>query len=193
MYNLILFGPPGSGKGTQASKLVEQHELLHISTGDMFRFELTNDTLLGREAKGFMKRGDLVPDAVTIAMLRKRVENNPDANGIIFDGFPRTDPQAEALNELMLESDSQINALILLDITEEEVVRRILSRGETSGRADDLDEPTIRKRYANFLNYTSPVFDYYEKMGLAHRVNGMQTPDEVAASINEIVNLGLNK
>lgn len=193
MYNLILFGPPGSGKGTQAAKLVGEHGFLHISTGDMFRFELTNDTLLGREARAFMNRGDLVPDAVTIAMLRKRVEEHPDANGIIFDGFPRTGPQAEALNELMVESGSRINALILLDVDEEEVVRRIISRGTTSGRVDDLDEPTIRTRYANFLNYTAPVFAYYEKLGLAHRVNGMQTPDEVAAAIAAIVAPALNK
>lgn len=193
MYNLILFGPPGSGKGTQADKLVSQHGFLHISTGDMFRYELTNDTLLGREARAFMDRGDLVPDEVTIAMLRKRVEENPDASGIIFDGFPRTDPQAEALNELMQEHDSQIDALVLLDVNEEEVVRRIIGRGATSGRADDLNEATIRTRYENFLNYTSPVFAYYEKMDLAHRVNGMQSPDEVAEAINAIVAPGLNK
>lgn len=193
MYNLILFGPPGSGKGTQADKLVSQHGFLHISTGDMFRYELTNDTLLGREARAFMDRGDLVPDEVTIAMLRKRVEENPDASGIIFDGFPRTDPQAEALNELMKEHDSQIDALVLLDVNEEEVVRRIIGRGATSGRADDLNEDTIRTRYENFLNYTSPVFAYYEKMDLAHRVNGMQSPDEVAEAINAIVAPGLNK
>lgn len=193
MYNLILFGPPGSGKGTQAAKLVDQHGFLHISTGDMFRYELSNDTPLGQEARAYMDRGDLVPDEVTIAMLRKRVEANPDASGIIFDGFPRTDPQAEALNALMEEMDTQIDALILLDVNDGEVVRRILGRGATSGRADDLDESTIRTRYENFLNYTAPVFAYYEKLELAHRVDGMKTPDEVAAAIDAIVAPGLNK
>lgn len=192
MYNLILFGPPGSGKGTQATKLVKQHGFLHISTGDMFRYELSNNTPLGEEARAYMDRGDLVPDAVTIAMLRKRVEENPEVSGIIFDGFPRTDPQAEALNELMSELNTQINALILLDVTEEEVVRRIIGRGATSGRADDLNEATIRTRYENFLNYTAPVFAYYENLDLAHKVNGMQTPDEVAASIDGIVASELN-
>lgn len=187
MYNLILFGPPGSGKGTQAALLVKQYGFLHISTGDMFRFELKNKTALGQEARTYMDRGDLVPDAVTIAMLRKRVEENPDVTGIIFDGFPRTDPQAEALNELMAELGSQINALVLLDINEDEVVNRILGRGATSGRADDLKVDTIRTRYENFVNYTTPVYDYYDKMGLAHKINGMQKIVEVAMAVDNIV------
>jgi adenylate kinase len=187
MYNLILFGPPGSGKGTQADLLVEAFGFLHISTGDMFRYELKNETELGKEAKKYMDKGDLVPDEVTIAMLRKRVEANPDVTGIIFDGFPRTDPQAAALNELMETMNSQINALILLDVDEDEVVRRILSRGKSSGRADDLDEATIRKRYENFVNYTTPVYAYYDELGLSHTVNGMQSIEEVAASVRAIV------
>lgn len=193
MYNLILFGPPGSGKGTQAAKLVEQHGFLHISTGDMFRYELKNNTPLGQEARAYMDRGDLVPDEVTIAMLRKRVEDNPDVSGIIFDGFPRTDPQAEALNELMHELDTQINALVLLDVDQNEVVRRILGRGATSGRADDLSEETIRTRYENFLNYTAPVYAYYDKLDLAHKVDGMQTPEEVAAAVAAIITPAINK
>ncbi|MFK8165081.1 MAG: adenylate kinase [Lewinella sp.] len=187
MYNLILFGPPGSGKGTQAALLVKQYGFLHISTGDMFRFELKNNTPLGQEARAYMDRGDLVPDEVTIAMLRKRVEENPDVTGIIFDGFPRTDPQAEALNELMAKLGSQINALILLDIDEKEVVERILGRGATSGRADDLAVDTIRTRYENFVNYTTPVYDYYDKMGLAHKINGMQKIVQVAMAVDNIV------
>ncbi|MEM9930622.1 MAG: adenylate kinase, partial [Bacteroidota bacterium] len=162
MYNLILFGPPGSGKGTQAELLVKQYGFLHISTGDMFRYELSNNTPLGQKARAYMDRGDLVPDDVTIAMLRKRVEDNPDVSGIIFDGFPRTDPQAAALNKLMEEMGTQINALVLLEVDEEEVVKRILSRGAKSGRADDLKEETIRTRFENFINYTTPVFSYYD-------------------------------
>ena len=187
MYNLILFGPPGSGKGTQADILVEKYGFLHISTGDMFRFELKNNTPLGQEARDYMDRGHLVPDEVTIAMLRKRVEENPEVTGIIFDDFPRTDPQAEALNTLLEESSSLVNALILLDVEEDEVVRRILGRGATSGRADDLKEDTIRTRYENFVKYTTPVFDHYEEAGLAHRIDGMQTIEEVAADIDAII------
>lgn len=187
MYNLILFGPPGSGKGTQAALLVEKYGFLHISTGDMFRYELRNDTLLGQQARAYMDRGDLVPDEVTIAMLRKRVEQNPDVTGIIFDGFPRTDPQAAALNDLMAELGTQINALILLDVDGEEVTRRILGRGATSGRADDLKEETIRTRYQNFVNYTTPVFAYYDELGLAHKVDGMQSIEKVAAAVDGLV------
>ncbi|WP_116125806.1 adenylate kinase [Lewinella sp. IMCC34183] len=187
MYNLILFGPPGSGKGTQAGILVEQHDFLHISTGDMFREELSRNTPLGKEARAYMDAGHLVPDEVTIAMLRKRVDEHPDVTGIIFDGFPRTDPQAAELNDLMREKDSQINALILLDVDADTVVQRILGRGATSGRADDLKEDVIRTRYENFLNYTSPVFDFYENLGLAHRVDGTQTPEQVAAAIDAII------
>lgn len=187
MYNLILFGPPGSGKGTQAALLVEKYGFLHISTGDMFREELGNNTPLGQEARAYMDRGDLVPDDVTIAMLRKRVEQNPGVAGIIFDGFPRTDPQAEALNQLMEELGSQINALILLDVNENEVVNRILERGANSGRADDLKEDTIRTRYENFINYTTPVFAYYEKLELANKVDGMQPIMEVAEAVDSIV------
>lgn len=187
MYNLILFGPPGSGKGTQAELLVKQYGFLHISTGDMFRFELKNNTPLGQEARAYMDRGDLVPDEVTIAMLRKRVEQNPGVTGIIFDGFPRTDPQAEALNELMEKLGSQIDALILLGIDEDEVVRRILGRGATSGRADDLKEETIRTRYQNFVNYTNPVYKYYDEKGLAHKVDGMQKIVKVALAVDKIV------
>lgn len=187
MYNLILFGPPGSGKGTQADLLVQEFGFLHISTGDMFRYELKNETELGKEARKYMDRGDLVPDEVTIAMLRKRVEDNPDVAGYIFDGFPRTDPQAAALNDLMESMGQQINALILLDVDEDEVVRRIIGRGKTSGRADDKNEDTIRQRYENFVNYTTPVYAYYDELGLSHTVDGMQSIEEVAASVREIV------
>jgi len=192
MYNLILFGPPGSGKGTQAELLVKQYGFLHISTGDMFRFELKNNTTLGQEARAYMDRGDLVPDEVTIAMLRKRVEQNPGATGIIFDGFPRTDPQAIALNELMEELGSQIDALVLLDIDGDEVVRRILGRAAASGRVDDLKEETIRTRYQNFVNYTNPVYKYYDKMGLAHKVDGMQKIVQVALAVDDIISAEVN-
>ena len=187
MYNLILFGPPGSGKGTQAALLVEKYGFLHISTGDMFRFELKNDTPLGQQAREYMDRGHLVPDEVTIAMLRKRVEAHPDVTGIIFDGFPRTGPQAEALNEMLTTTGNRVNALILLDVNEDEVVKRIIGRGATSGRADDLAEETIRTRYENFVKYTTPVFAHYDELGSAHKIDGMQPIAEVAGAIDALV------
>ena len=187
MYNLILFGPPGSGKGTQAALLVEKHGFLHISTGDMFREELSKHTPLGQEARTYMDAGNLVPDEVTIAMLRKRVDANPDVTGIIFDGFPRTDPQAAALNELMEEKGARIDALILLDVDADTIVTRILGRSATSGRADDAKEDVIRTRYENFENYTAPVFDFYRELGLAHRVDGTLSPAEVSGEIDRIV------
>ena len=187
MYNLILFGPPGSGKGTQAGYLVEEHGFLHISTGDMFRDELSRNTPLGQQARAYMDRGNLVPDEVTIGMLRKRVEQNPDVPGIIFDGFPRTDPQAAALNDLMKEKGARIDALILLDVDADTIVKRILGRAATSGRADDAKEEVIRTRYDNFVNYTEPVYAFYEQLGLAHKVDGRRSPREVAEEIAAIV------
>jgi adenylate kinase len=187
MYNLILFGPPGSGKGTQANLLVEKHGFLHISTGDMFREELSRNTPLGQEARAYMDQGNLVPDEVTIAMLRKRVDQHPDVTGIIFDGFPRTDPQAAALNDLMIEKGARINALILLDVDADTIVRRIIGRAATSGRADDAREDVIRTRYRNFVRYTTPVYDFYEKLGLAHRVDGKGSIESVATAIDAIV------
>ncbi|MBB4078600.1 adenylate kinase [Lewinella aquimaris] len=187
MYNLILFGPPGSGKGTQASLLVQKYNFLHISTGDMFREELSRNTPLGQEARSYMDKGHLVPDEVTIAMLRKRVEQHPDVTGIIFDGFPRTDPQAADLNDLMREKGAKINALILLDVDADTVVKRIIGRAATSGRADDLKEEVIRTRFENFVNYTTPVFDFYRDLGLAHRVDGTRSIAEVAEEIDALV------
>ena len=145
MTNLILFGPPGSGKGTQATKLVEKYSLLHISTGDLFRYNLKNNTPLGQEAKKYMDKGALVPDSVTIKMLKAKVDENKEVGGYIFDGFPRTIPQAEALNVLLGEDNQSISALIALDVDDEEIVTRLLERGKTSGRADDT-----------CLLYTSP-------------------------------------
>ncbi len=187
MYNLILFGPPGSGKGTQASLLVDRHDFLHISTGDMFREELSRNTPLGQEARSYMDQGHLVPDEVTIAMLRKRVEQHPEVAGIIFDGFPRTDPQAATLNDLMEEKGARIDALIMLDVDVDTVVQRIIGRGATSGRSDDLREDVIRTRYENFVNYTTPVFDFYNDLGLAHRVDGTRSIAEVSEDIGSIV------
>lgn len=179
MTNLILFGPPGSGKGTQATKLVAKYGLLHISTGDLFRYNLKNNTLLGQEAKKYMDKGDLVPDSVTIKMLKDKVEENKGVNGYIFDGFPRNIPQAEALNVLLGESNQSISALIALDVDDEEIVKRLLERGKTSGRADDTDENIIRNRINVYKKETKPVYDYYNETGHSMKVKGVGSIDDI--------------
>lgn len=179
MINIILFGPPGSGKGTQAAKLVEKYNLLHISTGDLFRYEMGNKTPLGIKAKEYMDMGKLVPDEVTIGMLKNKVLANQDVNGYIFDGFPRTIAQAEALDQLMVELNQEITGLIALEVDEEEIVERLLSRGKTSGRADDSDEAVIRKRINVYKAETTPVFDYYETQQKCTKIQGIGTIDEI--------------
>lgn len=179
MINIILFGPPGSGKGTQAAKLVEKYDLLHVSTGDLFRYEMGNETPLGKKAKSYIEKGELVPDEVTVGMLRNKVEANADVPGYIFDGFPRTVAQAEALDDLLEEMDTEVSELIMLDVPDDEIVQRILNRGKTSGRADDTDETVIRKRIQIFKNETTPVFEYYQRKGKAVRVNGVGNIEEI--------------
>jgi adenylate kinase len=173
MINLILFGPPGSGKGTQASLLVEKYQLVHISTGDLFRQEMSNDTPLGLKAKEYISKGELVPDSVTVGMLRNKVDAHPEAAGFIFDGFPRTIPQAEALDAFLAEKNTSVGALLELKVGDEEIVKRIKLRGETSGRADDNDESIIRNRIEVYKNETTPVFDYYAEKGVSHSIDGI--------------------
>jgi adenylate kinase len=187
MLNLILFGPPGSGKGTQAAKLVEKYTLLHISTGDLFRYEMGNNTPLGIKAKEFMNQGQLVPDEITIGMLKNKVLANLKVNGYIFDGFPRTIAQSEALDVLLKELDQAITSLIALEVDEEEIVSRLLERGKTSGRADDNDEALIRKRMAVYREETAPVFEYYGKQNKAIKIEGEGSIHEIFDSLcNEI-------
>ena len=187
MINLILFGPPGSGKGTQAAGLVEKYELLHISTGDLFRYEIGNQTPLGKEAKSYMDKGQLVPDSVTIGMLRNKVEANPDVAGYIFDGFPRTIPQCEALDDLLAEKGETISKLLMLDVPDDEIVKRILLRGESSGRADDLNEEVVRNRIAVYKNETTPVFDYYAKEDKSVKIHGVGGIEEIFDRLAEEV------
>ena len=179
MINLILFGPPGSGKGTQAAKLVEKYNLVHISTGDLFRSEMSEGTPLGNQAKTFIEQGTLVPDEVTIGMLRNKVRANPSAEGFIFDGFPRTVPQAQALDSLMQEMGEEISLLVSLKVDDEEITRRILNRGKTSGRTDDNDEAIVRNRIRVYQNETTPVFDFYARKGKAVKVEGIGSIEEI--------------
>lgn len=187
MLNLILFGPPGSGKGTQAAKLVEKYNVVHISTGDCFRYEMKNDTPLGKMAKSYLEKGELVPDEVTVGMLKNKVEANKDANGFIFDGFPRTIPQAEALDNYLSSKGQEIDTLISLDVEDNEIVTRLLKRGETSKRKDDSSEEIIRNRIDVYNNETSPVFNYYDEKNRAQKVNGFGSLEEIFKRLCKVI------
>jgi len=177
--NLILFGPPGAGKGTQAKRLVDIYGLLQISTGDLFRYEIGNKTPLGIKAREFMDKGELVPDEVTVGMLKNKVEANPDYKGYIFDGFPRTIPQAKALDEYLRTKGESVSQLIALEVDDDELVKRLLERGKTSGRSDDTDENIIRNRISVYNKETAPVFDFYAAQNKAMNVPGVGTIDEI--------------
>jgi adenylate kinase len=185
--NLILFGPPGSGKGTQAKKLAEKYNLMHISTGDMFREELSAQTPLGIEAKSYMDKGHLVPDSVTIGMLNHRVEANPDVDGFIFDGFPRTIPQCEALDELLASKGQSISKLIMLLVDDEEIVKRVKNRALISGRPEDGDENVTRKRIQVYKDQTTPVYDYYATDGRSTKIEGVGNIEDIFATLSSEV------
>lgn len=187
MTNLVLFGPPGAGKGTQAEFLKDKYNLIHISTGDVFRYNIKNETALGMLAKSYMDKGELVPDQVTIDMLNAEVEKNAGANGFIFDGFPRTNAQAEALDKLMDSKDSQINAMIALEVDDEVLVQRLLERGKTSGRKDDADESIIRNRIKEYYKKTAILKDYYAKQDKYFGVDGVGSIEEITVRLNEVI------
>jgi adenylate kinase len=179
MFNLILFGPPGSGKGTQSEKLIAKYGLKHLSTGDLLRNEIAAQTPLGLEAKSIMDKGQLVPDEVVIGMISSALDSNPDVKGFLFDGFPRTSAQAEALDRLLELKKTGIAIMIALEVGEEELVTRLLKRGETSGRSDDTNETTIRARITEYHNKTAAVADYYKKFNKVIAVKGEDSIDEI--------------
>jgi adenylate kinase len=179
MFNLILFGPPGSGKGTQSEKLIATYGLKHLSTGDLLRSEIAAATPLGMEAKNLMDKGQLVPDEVVIGMISSALDANPDAKGFLFDGFPRTGAQAEALDKLLDLKKTSIAAMLALEVSGEELVKRLLKRGETSGRSDDTNETVIRARITEYHNKTAAVADYYKKFNKVVMVKGEGTVDEI--------------
>ncbi|HUR11758.1 MAG TPA: adenylate kinase [Flavitalea sp.] len=183
MFNLILFGPPGSGKGTQSEKLIERYGLIHLSTGNLLREEITQQTRLGLEAKSFMDKGQLVPDAVVIGMIRTALETHPGANGFLFDGFPRTVAQAEALDEVLQEKKTSIAAVLALDVSQEELMSRLVNRGKTSGRSDDTNEEVIRSRIVEYENKTAAVADYYRDFGKVVKIKGEGSIDEIFHSL----------
>ncbi len=187
MINLVLFGKPGAGKGTQAGFLKEKYNLKHISTGDVFRYNIKNGTELGKLAKSYIDNGDLVPDEVTIKMLRDEVEKNPEAAGFIFDGFPRTTAQAEALDNFLESKDMKIDATIALEADDEILIQRLLERGKESGRSDDQDEGKIRNRFEEYNEKTAPLKEFYEAQGKFHSVDGIGGIEEITERLSKVI------
>jgi adenylate kinase len=191
MFNLILFGPPGSGKGTQSEKLVEKYGLIHLATGNLLREEIKNKTPLGLEAKNFIDRGQLVPDEVVIGMIDSSLELHRDAGGFLFDGFPRTVAQAHALDRLLALKKTEINVVLALEVTEDELINRLLNRGKTSGRSDDNNEAVIRQRLVVYNTETSPVADYYKKAHKFKAIQGEGSVNEIFASLRQAIDMAL--
>ena len=189
MFNLILFGPPGSGKGTQSERQIAKYGLKHLSTGDLLRSEIAGQTPLGLAAKSFMDKGQLVPDEVVIEMISSALDNNPQAHGFLFDGFPRTVAQAEALDKLLAQKGTSIAVVLALEVNEDELTKRLLNRGLTSGRSDDRDEGTIRSRHAEYQKKTAAVADHYEKYGKVVFVKGEGDIDEIFQSLCREIDL----
>lgn len=179
MLNIVLFGPPGAGKGTQSQKLIDKYHLIHLSTGDLLRSQIAAGTELGLRAKTLMDQGLLVPDEVVIGMIDSKLKENKAAAGFIFDGFPRTVPQAEGLDQLMAENNTAITCMIALEVSEEELTKRLLLRGQTSGRPDDQDESLVRKRVQEYNTKTAPVAGFYAKQEKYHAVNGIGEIEEI--------------
>jgi adenylate kinase len=186
MINLVLFGPPGAGKGTQSEKLIKKYGFVHISTGDLFRWHTKNDTALGKRVKEIMNSGALVPDEITIAMLKEELDKNPQAKGFLFDGFPRTVPQAEALDKFMKDNGSAIHFVVALDVTENEVRTRIAKRRTTENRADD-EEEKLNKRITEYFTKTIHVLPYYEKQNRLNTVHGIGDIEEIFGNICKVI------
>lgn len=187
MINLVLFGKPGAGKGTQAQFLKDKYNLKHISTGDVFRYNIKNGTELGTLAKSYIDKGDLVPDEVTIKMLEDEVDKNPDADGFIFDGFPRTTAQAEALDNFLESKDMKVNATIALEANDDILIERLLERGKVSGRSDDQDVSKIKNRFEEYNLKTAPLKEYYEEQNKFHSVNGIGTIEDITQRLTKVI------
>ncbi|QLF49880.1 adenylate kinase [Capnocytophaga sp. oral taxon 902] len=187
MTNLVLFGKPGAGKGTQATFLKDKYNLVHISTGDIFRHNIKNETKLGKLAQSYMDKGDLVPDEVTIQMLQEEVEKNPNAEGFIFDGFPRTIAQAEALDAFLESKGMRIHGTLALEADDEVLIKRLVERGKVSGRTDDQDEEKIRNRFTEYNEKTAPLITFYQTQGKYHTINGIGTIEEITTRLSETI------
>ncbi len=182
MLNIVIFGAPGSGKGTQSEKIVEKYQLNHISTGDVLRAEIKNGTELGRTAKGYIDQGQLIPDELMVSILASVFDSFKDSKGVIFDGFPRTIPQAEALKEMLKERGQEVSVMLDLDVPEDELMTRLIKRGQLSGRADDNEE-TIKKRLVVYHNQTSPLKEYYKQEGSYRHIDGLGELDRIFGDI----------
>ncbi len=187
MLNIVLFGPPGAGKGTQAENIIERYNLVHLSTGDILRSELATETSLGLKARKYMDKGALVPDDIVIGMIELKIDRDADARGFIFDGFPRTIAQAEALDNMLEKKGTPITAMIMLTVERDELVKRLLNRGRDSGRADDQDISVIENRINVYNNETAPVIDYYESRGKYRPVQGMGTIDDIFVRLCRVI------
>ncbi len=189
MLNLVLFGPPGAGKGTQADFLIEKFSLIHLSTGDLLRSQIAAETTLGVEAKSYMNKGFLVPDSIVIGMIKEKIQGNKDANGYIFDGFPRTVAQAKALDDLLNENGTPVSGMLCLEVEKQELINRLLSRGKTSGRPDDQDVSIIENRILEYNNKTMPLKDYYLPQGKCFKIHGMGSVEEIAQRLIDTVSV----
>ena len=187
MLNLVLFGPPGAGKGTQSNLLIEKYNLVHLSTGDLLRGEIAAGSELGMKAKTLMDKGDLVPDEVVIGMISSKLDNNPTANGLIFDGFPRTVAQATALDNLLVKKETTIAAMLSLKVEDDELIKRLLERGKNSGRADDQNEEIIANRINEYNNKTAPLKDFYSAQNKLTEIEGIGTIEEIANRLNTVI------
>ena len=188
MLNIVLFGPPGCGKGTQSEKLIAQYQLVHLSTGDILRTEIANQTKLGIEAKAFMDKGSLVPDEVVIGMIAVKIDANKTAKGFIFDGFPRTTAQAQALDSILNERAIPIKCMLSLEVEKEELMSRILNRGITSGRSDDQNPEIIENRIKEYNAKTAPVISFYVAQGKFRSIKGMGSVDEIFDILTKAIN-----
>lgn len=186
MLNFVLFGPPGAGKGTQSEKLIEKYQLRHISTGDLFRAHIKDQSPLGQKVSALIADGQLVPDEITIAMLEEEVDKNPEAKGFIFDGFPRTVPQAEALDAFLISKGSSIAGVIALDVDQDELTKRIAQRQLETGRVDDQADK-LQKRIEEYFSKTIHVLPYYEAQGKLSKINGIGKIDEIFAELSAVV------
>jgi adenylate kinase len=187
MLNIVLFGPPGAGKGTQSENLIARYQLVHLSTGDIFRYNIKGETDLGKWAKSFMDKGELVPDSVTISMLESEVNKHADAKGFIFDGFPRTGAQAEALDNFLTSKSTSITCMLALEVNEDELKARLLNRAKSSGRPDDADPEVIQNRINVYNRETAPVAEYYKAQGKYRGIDGIGTVEDISERLCQAI------